>query len=319
MRIAIIDRGKEIPAIKYGGTERVIWGLGYELAQLGHQVVFIVPKGSKCEWAEIINYDPEVDINSLIPENTDIVHMHFRPVTEPKVPYLLTMHSNYPNDNLPINTVFISKNHAERFHSETYVYNGLLWSDYSNIDLDKKREHLHFLGKASWRIKNLAGASEKAIKSGNKLKVLGGKRWKMYNLKRNPLYTLHPKVSYCGMADNKKKMEIMEQSKGLLFPVKWDEPFGLAIIESLYAGCPVFGSKRGSIPELVPPSVGFTSNNREELINAIKTKSFDPYVCHEYASTNFSAKLMTENYLKLYERILKGETLNQSLPYMDEE
>ena len=235
MNIVIVDRGNKIPATKYGGTERVIWGLGYELNKMGHQITFIVPSGSSCNFGNIIIYNAEVDLEKLIPKDTDFVHMNYLPKNELSFPYLITIHGNLTKgDILPLNTVFISKNHAERNNSDVFVYNGLLWEDYPTIDLHKKRDYLHFLGKASWKIKNLSGAAEIAIKSKNKLKVLGGSKWKFYNFKRKPFYTLNPNVSYCGLVDNFQKMEILQYSKGLLFPVKWHEPFGLAIIEKEY-------------------------------------------------------------------------------------
>jgi glycosyltransferase involved in cell wall biosynthesis len=315
MNIVIVGRDK-IPATKYGGTERVIWGLGYELSKMGHRVTFIVAPGSSCDFGEVIEYDPKVDLENLIPKDTDIVHMNFIPQKELSFPFLMTMHGNTAKeDKLSLNTVFISKNHAERNHSNVFVYNGLLWEDYPRIDLKLKRDYLHFLGKASWKVKNLKVAAEIAIKSKNKLKVLGGEKWKMYNFKRKPFYTLNPNISYYGFVDNLLKMEIMQHSKGLLFPVKWDEPFGLAQIESLYAGCPVFGTKKGSLPELINEDIGFLSDDINKIIEAVKTKKFDPVICHEYAIKNFNSKIMTENYLKLYQKILAGETLNKTAPY----
>ncbi|MCF7568221.1 hypothetical protein L3X37_07575 [Sabulilitoribacter arenilitoris] len=55
MKILIVDRGGKIPAVKYGGTERVIWGLAKELHNQGHDIVFLVPKGSYCDFAKIID------------------------------------------------------------------------------------------------------------------------------------------------------------------------------------------------------------------------------------------------------------------------
>jgi hypothetical protein len=316
MNITIVNRGHIIPAIKYGGTERVIWGLGYELHRLGHKVTFIIDKGSACPFATVVVYDNTVDLQTLVPQDTDLVHINFIPDTPLTTPYIVTMHNNAgPQTEFPLNTVFVSKDHAQRHHSDVYVHNGLLWSDYPTIDLNKKRLWLHFLGKGSWKVKNLAGAAKIAVKSGNILKVLGAHRWKFYNFKRKPFYSLHPKLSYMGMADNPTKAKVMQQSKGLLFAVKWQEPFGLAIIESLYCGAPVFGFNVGSLPELVQPNVGVTANTEEELISAIKTKTFNPQECHEYAVTNFNSELMTRRYLALYQKVLNGETLNKTAPY----
>lgn len=316
MKIVIIERGSKLPAVKYGGTERVVWGLGFELSKLGHHVTFIVPKGSACDFASIIPLDETVNINTLIPADTDFVHLNYVPKDKVNFPYLFTMHGNtQPNEVLPLNTVFVSKNHAVRNHSDVFVHNGLLWEDYENVSLTKPRKYLHFLAKASWKIKNLSTSARIAIQSGNKLEVMGGDKWKAYNFKRKPFFTLHPKVHYNGQVDNQQKTSIMQESKGLLFPVLWDEPFGLALIESLYCGCPVFGSKRGSLPELIPNSVGFLSNDERELIDAVKTLTFNPKVCHEYAKANFSAGKMTANYVELYHKVLAGATLNQPSDY----
>lgn len=315
MKIVIIERGSKLPAVKYGGTERVVWGLGYELNALGHDVTFIVPEGSICPFAKVITLDETVNINSLIPADTDIVHLNYVPKDQVEFPYIFTMHGNtQPEEILPLNSVFVSKNHAIRNNSDVFVYNGLLWEDYPKVDLTKKRNYLHFLAKASWKVKNLASSAKIAVKSNNKLEVMGGEKWTAYNLKRKPLFTLSPSVHYNGQVDNQQKLKIMQESKGLLFPVLWDEPFGLALIESLYCGCPVFGSERGSLPELITEDVGFLSNDDNELITAIKTKSFKPEVCHNYAKNNFSAKVMTENYLRLYEKVLAGEILNKTAP-----
>ncbi|MBP9848979.1 MAG: glycosyltransferase [Flavobacterium sp.] len=316
MKITIIDRGNVIPPTKYGGTERVIWGLGFELNKLGHEINYIVPKGSFCEFADIIEYDSNISINNLIPHDTDFVHMNFVPNEKINFPYLVTMHGNPSKDEiLPINTVFVSKNHAKRYNSDVFVYNGLLWDDYPEINLKLKRYYYHYLAKGSWKVKNLSGAAKIAIKADKNLLVMGAEKWKFYNFKRKPFFSLNPKIKYLGMVDDNIKIKIMQESNGLIFPVLWDEPFGLAIIESLYAGCPVFGTIYGSLPELINENIGFLSNDENEIIAAIKDKKFSPNVCHEYAKNNFNSRIMTENYMKLYYKILDGETLNKDFPY----
>jgi glycosyltransferase involved in cell wall biosynthesis len=107
----------------------------------------------------------------------------------------------------------------------------------------------------------------------------------------------------------------MESSKGLVFPVRWNEPFGLAIIESLFSGCPIFGTPYGSLPELVPPEVGFLSASSDELAEAMKdSQQWKPQVCRDYAVENFNSKKMALSYVEIYERVLAGETLNKEPP-----
>lgn len=319
MHILIVN-DTVLPVQLYGGTERVIWYLGKELVKLGHKVSYLVKQGSYSEFARVIFIDETNPIINQIPEDVDIVHFNFTPIgiETIKKPYLITMHGNL-NDKrkLDINTVFVSKNHAERFGSEEFVHNGLDWDDYSKPILDNKRNYFHFLGNAAWRVKNVKGSID-IIKSSNKenLKVLGGKR---FNFKMGLRFTFSPRISFYGMVGGEKKDKLLNGSKGLIFPVRWHEPFGLAIIESLYFGCPVFGTPYGSLKELVPEEVGVLSNNKNTLIEAIKnSKDFSPISCHNYAKDMFNSKKMALSYIEKYERVLSGETLNKTNPQLIE-
>jgi hypothetical protein len=54
MHVLLVHNGR-IPVFKYGGTERVIWDLGRALKQLGHEVTYLVPRGSHCDFANIVH------------------------------------------------------------------------------------------------------------------------------------------------------------------------------------------------------------------------------------------------------------------------
>ena len=315
MRILIVNTGI-IPVYLYGGTERVIWGLGKELTRLGHQVTFLVNKGSSCDFASVrfINYSkPIVD---QINNDFDIVHFNFIPknLSTFKLPYIITIHGN-TNDTKEMdkNTVFVSKNHAARYNSQSYVHNGLDWSGYSLPSFKIKRDHFHFLGNAAWRVKNVVGAIDviKNVKD-EKLNVLGGVR---FNFNMGIRFTFSPKVHFYGFIGGAKKYNILNASKGLIFPVRWHEPFGLAIIESLYYGCPIFGTPYGSLPELVTEDVGFLSNKKEALIAAVSNATkYSAQRCYDYANEEFNSLKMTQKYLEKYEKVLALEPLNHTPP-----
>lgn len=316
MNILIVDKHNIIPALKYGGTERVIWDLGNELTKLGHQVSYLVARGSSCHFAKIIEYDATKTIENQIPENTTIVHFQGQH-EEINVPNLVTIHGNFSiGGEGPLNAVFVSKNHAKRHNANAYVQNGLDWDNYEKPNLNNNKPYLHFLAKARLKSKNLNGAIKVALKSSSQLQIMGGDKWTYRNLKSNTLQKLHPKIKYNGMVNNMRKMDVMKHSKGLLFPVRWHEPFGLAIIESLYAGCPVFATSYGALPEIITKEVGVTSNNSKDLINAIKNNSYTPKICHDYAVENFNSKKMALHYLKFYDKVLNNETLNHTIPYL---
>ncbi len=319
MKILIVDKGI-IPVKLYGGTNRVIWYLGSELVKMGHSVTFLVKKGSMCNFAKVIHIDEKKEIIEQIPENIDIVHFNFTPknIEKIKKPYIITIHGN-SNDlrEFDLNTVFVSQNHANRYNSNSFVYNGLDWNDYTKPDLNVKRNYFHFLGKAAWRVKNVQGAIEiiKATKS-EKLKVLGGHR---FNFKMGLRLTFSPQIGFYGMVGGIKKDKLLNQSKGLIFPVLWHEPFGLAVIESLFYGCPIFATPYGSLSELVNKDLGFLSNKKTELVDAIKNVDiFSKQLCHDYAIEYFNSKKMALQYVEKYEQVLSNKKLNPSQPKLKE-
>ncbi|MCX7726870.1 MAG: glycosyltransferase [Chitinispirillaceae bacterium] len=307
-----------IPASLYGGTERVIWSLGKELSSMGHKVSYLVKKGSTCNFAQVIPMDEKKPILDQVTNEYDVIHFHFTPenIDSFNLPYIITIHGNSTtSQKLDKNTVFVSKDHANRHGSNSYVYNGLSWDEYKSPDLTLNRTYFHFLGNASWRIKNVAGAIEiiKATKT-ERLIVLGGVR---FNFKMGIRFTFSRKISFKGMVGDIEKCNVLNGSKGLIFPVRWHEPFGLAVIESLFYGAPVFGTPYGSLPELVPKEVGYLSNKKLELKEAILNyKNYSPKICHEYVMDKFNSRVMAIEYLKRYERVINKEPLNKSNPQL---
>lgn len=304
-----------IPVLKYGGTQRVMWSLGKSLVEYGHEVTFLCKAGSgPCSFAKIAHINPNEPIERQIPESIDIVHFNEKsPSSALQVPHIVTYHGNRINLPISRNAVFVSNNHAQRFGAESYVYNGLNWDDYPAPTLNLPRSGYHFLGKGAWKVKNLRGCISLVKKMpGAHLDALGASR---FNFKMGIRLTFTPKVRFHNMVDNVQKAEIISRSRGLLFPVLWDEPFGLAIIESLYYGAPVFGTPHGSLPELVTDEVGILANDRMEMLEQLSTlREFSPEICNKYASTKFNSNVMAENYLNKYKKVIDGLWLNTEEP-----
>jgi glycosyltransferase involved in cell wall biosynthesis len=310
----LIVHDQQIPVSGYGGTERVIWGLAKSLNSLGHQVTFLVPAGSICPFASILVWNPQTPINEQIPEYIDVVHLNYLPQEIISKPYVVTIHGNINSDTLlDKNAIFVSRNHALRYGSNSFIHNGLDWSDYGKPDLQLSKTHFHFLGKAAWRVKNVQGAIDTVIKSPSEtLAVLGGNR---LNVKMGFRMTWSPRISFYGTVGGQQKLDLLTRSKGLIFPVRWHEPFGLAITESLYFGCPIFATPYGSLPELVTSEVGYLSNYRQELSQAIlSADNFNRNNCHAYARDVFDANTMAKKYIKAYENVLNGQFLNEEIP-----
>lgn len=313
MKIGLIH-SRVVPVEKYGGTERVVWWLGKELAKRGHEITLMAPKGSSCSFGRFVVYDPLKSIDSQIPDELDLVHLHF--ITRESIlkkPYLITCHGNgQSGEEFDVNTVFVSGNHAKRHGAEAFVYNGIDTNEYGVPNLDIKRNHLHFLANAAWRVKNVRGAIRMAQQAKLPLEVMGGKR---LNLKMGFRLTLDPRIHFHGQLGGAQKLNLIGNSRALLFPVLWHEPFGLAIIESMYFGCPIFATPWGSLPELVPPEMGFLSASLSEHVEQLNDFSrFDHKKIHEHVCDNFGASQMAEKYLGYYEQVVHGKSINAKQP-----
>lgn len=224
MNIQLVHTGR-IPVIHYGGTERVIWYLGRELARMGHRVSFLAAAGSTCDFAEVRPLDPARPKEKQLDPAADIVHFQEQPAVPVEAPHVVTIHGNVGHtDPLDLNCVFVSADHAARHGSRSFVYNGLDWDDYGRPDLGARRGYYHFLGKAAWRVKNVQGAID-TIRTlpGERLAVLGGTR---LNLKMGFRLTLSPRVRFYGMVGGERKNRLLQGSKGLVFPCGGRSPSG---------------------------------------------------------------------------------------------
>ncbi len=299
-----------VPAPRYGGVERIVMDLGRALHALGHEVTLAGPPGTRSDFGATIEVAPGEPLRPRVPETVDVVHFHARvqPVDQP---YLLTQHGNVLGEP-DRQSVFLSRRHALNHGSEVFVHNGLDWAQVPEPRLQEQRDSFHFLGKAAWRVKNVRGAIDVTRRADERLMVLGGHR---LNLKMGFRWTPDRHVRFHGMVDDPRKYALMSRSRGLVFPVTWHEPFGLAVIESLYAGCPVFATPYGAIPELLPPDSGLVSDRADELAAALAGwRDHDPVRLHEWARDRFHARRMAEDYVEIYRRVSDGAVLNPPLP-----
>lgn len=299
-----------LPVKKYGGIERILFWHMKELARRGHEVIlFGNPKSEVSEYGIKLVPTPDNfdDFPSLIPKDADIVHLTYNYVPDCNVPTLVNMQCNGQiGEKFPINSVFVSKKHAENHGSSCFIYNALDFDEYPYTPRPEKSfENFLFLAKGSWSVKNLKHCIKVCKKAKKHLNIAGGKSYW-------PSKYIHSH----GMVGGDKKIEIMKKSDAFLFPVRWHEPFGIAIIEAMALGMPVFGSPYGSLPELITDKVGKICHNKNELFNEVsKTEnSFNRDEIRKYVEEKFSISKLTDQYILLYEKIISGETLNKSEP-----
>ncbi|MBN21031.1 MAG: hypothetical protein CL678_07060 [Bdellovibrionaceae bacterium] len=301
----VFEYGRPLPETRYGGTERVIYALMKALIELGHKVTLISPPPGDLiqkEGIGWINRETREQWTDLIPSNADLLHLSSHPKSL-EIPVLVTQHG-HPKEGevLHPNTVFISKKHASLYGSNTFVYNGIDLSEYPFLPKKLNQNHFLFLGKGRWAVKNLKGCIEAIKKTDHDLHIAGGRAFSsLWN----------PHIHSYGIVDQKKKIQLLQQCDALLFPVRWHEPFGLAIIEAMAMGLPVFGSPYGSLPELISPETGVIVHNQSQLIEAIESSyPFDSVTIRKFVETHFNSLLMAKRYVELYKKILNGISLH---------
>ncbi len=307
-----------LPPVDYGGVERVVLWLARGLIERGHEVWVAAWRGSRLpDGARLVEMGPEElgedEILRRLPRGLDVIHYQ-APVAgtlwerSPAAP-LLTVHGNgKPGEIYPQQTVFLSEDHARRHGRSRYVHNGIDPSEY-RFEPRAKSNHVLFLSKTSWSVKNLRGAMRLCRKARTPLWIAGGSR--PFGLRAQAWMT--PGQSWIGPVAGEKKAELLCRAKTLLFPIRWPEPFGLVVAEALISGTPVLASRLGSLPELVSPEVGKLLDLEDEAawVEALSSDRAlaEPEACRQWAMDRFHYSRMALSYESVYQRVLQGNPL----------
>jgi glycosyltransferase involved in cell wall biosynthesis len=175
--------------------------------------------------------------------------------------------------------------------------------------------YLAFLGRISPE-KGIADAIDVAIQAGIPLKIAARKPlesvsnewvnrdWVYYNEEVKPRMS-HPLVEFVGEVGDAEKGEFLKDAIGLLFPINWPEPFGLAMAEALACGTPVIARPKGSVPEVIEHGrTGFICPDIEAMVEACQhLDQLSRAECRRVAEDRFSARAMAEGYLRVYQTV----------------
>lgn len=306
MHICLVINAK-IPVHKYGGTERIVQWLATEFVKANHQVTLIGLPGCDLPGVTCIAATNAQEAQQAIPDSVDIVHFHaWEPQHTFRKPWIYTLHGNSTTpETLPKNTVCISANHAKRHGREVFVYNGIDPNEF--VFQENKKDHLLFFSKVRRRVKGARRALKLAKQQKQSLVVAGGYRLDLLKV-GGLIDSLRPGVHFVGEIGGPDKAACFADAKALLFPIDWEEPFGLVMIEALMSGTPVIATPRGSVPELINDKVGALFDRDEDFAAALAhATACKPLDCREWALANFSSQVCAENYFKLYQRVVNGE------------
>lgn len=297
-----------LPVKGYGGIERILFWHMKELVKLGHKIVLIGHPDSsvKEHGIEHIIALPGADWEKFIPTDSDIIHLNFNHTVQGNIPTINTIHGNGKiGEVFALNSVFVSRKHAEIHGVNTFIHNALDLSEYPFTNSSKKWERFLFLAKASWRVKNRKQTVKSCRTAGKRLEIIGG-RW----------YGVSRYIKAHGILDGEKKLKLINECDAHIFPVRWHEPFGIAVIESMSQGLPVIGSPYGSLPELITSETGIIVNDQAELTQVLKypPRKFNSQVIRKYVEDNFGITKYSMKYLSLYEQVINREVLNKYNP-----
>ncbi|MGE0218884.1 glycosyltransferase family 4 protein [Mycolicibacterium sp.] len=343
LRIALVAPPYfDVPPQGYGGTEAVVADLADALVARGHRVTLIGAgrPGTAADflpvWDTIQSHRlgqpyPEVMhalktrravLELADTEGLDIVHEHTMAgplnaavYAELGLPTLVTVHGPLDEDLLPYyqalgadaGLIAISDRQRELAPDLNWVgrvHNALRIDDWPFQR--EKQDYALFLGRyAPYKGAHLA--LEAAHRAGVPL-VLAGKcdepAEKAYFAEQvAPLLTDSDTVF--GEADATSKRRLLANARCVLFPVQWEEPFGMVMIEAMACGTPVVALRGGAVPEVIDHGVtGIICAHPDELPAAIeKSRDIDPAACRRHVATNFTVAQFGSGYEQIYRQV----------------
>lgn len=274
--------------------------------------------------------------------SVDIVHFHTSPPFLP-LPFLhhmnaskvLTFHDPlyeeyqqiFTQYELVKNTTFVSISESQKrcIHFKTpcqTIYHGIRLQDYPMNT--SAGSHLLFFGRANKR-KGIEQAIAIAKRQNMPLHINGRSSSGEMDYFQQVVqpYIDGTSVIFQNVVTGDRKMQELSRATALLFPIQWEEPFGLVMIEAMACGTPVIAFNRGSVSEIIEDGVtGFIIDPDDEerphkgswmikkqgidgFIEALqRIDSIDRTACRGRVEKFFSEDRMIDSYERLYHQII---------------
>jgi glycosyltransferase involved in cell wall biosynthesis len=123
-------------------------------------------------------------------------------------------------------------------------------------------------------------------------------------------------IEYLGEVSHGEKVELLQNARATLFPIEWEEPFGLVMIESMACGTPVIATSWGAVPEVIDHGLsGIIVDDYRNIPAALEeADKLDPYDIRHYVEREFSPERMVSDYLHAYRTIIEQASARRPSP-----
>lgn len=345
MRIAQVAANTEpVPPQGYGGTELIVSLLTDELVRRGHEVTLFAAGTSKTNAKLITVVDeplraagkynmlqwPAFDMQTLIEvenrqDQFDIVHSHMSwsalPVLDRlKCATVTTMHNQVKPycegiylryKHLPyvaISESFKALNKPDQLNYVGTVYNGIRVEDFHSSNDTDQRKGLLFVGRLC-KDKGTAEALDVAKKLNIPLTLAGkvDKNDEAYFDQEVKPRLDNSDAKFIGEVNHDQKVELYGKALAVVYPINFNEPFGLVMAEALAAGTPVMAFDRGSVREVLDdPKTSIIGSTVDDLVKRFpELQHINRNDCVERVQNLFSVEKMVDSYEAVYEQLLK--------------
>jgi glycosyltransferase involved in cell wall biosynthesis len=126
------------------------------------------------------------------------------------------------------------------------------------------------------------------------------------------------RIEWIGSVGGEEKRELVAGARALLMPIRWEEPFGMAVIEALASGTPVVAMRHGAMPVILQHGYnGFLADSEqefEECLQRVRSGEIQPGNCRRSVEERFSAARMADRYVRLYEQVIERSQPAGSAP-----
>ncbi len=248
----------------------------------------------------------------------DLIHNHFDflPLTYSKLietPVLTTIHGFSSPTILPVYKKYNGHGHyvaiseADRSPELDYVatiHHGIDTAQFTFSEVHG--DYLLYFGRIH-PDKGTHEAIQVAQRTGIKLKIAGIIQDQEYFQTCVEPFLDNELIEYIGVVGPTERSKVLGRALALLHLIRFDEPFGLSLVESLACGTPVVAFPRGSIPEILKHAeTGYIVEDVEDAVEAVAAvRSLDRSVCRDDVEERFSHTRMANDYLRVYRQILE--------------